>query len=114
MPKMPLSDIPRFYSHTLGIDEVAIVHGRDSLSWGELDRASTDMAWALKARGVGQDDFVTLALPNGSAFYIATFAIWKVGATPHIVPWKLPQAEFQEILELLRNWCERPTYPARH
>ncbi len=102
MPKIPLSDIPRFYSHTLGVDEIAVVHGYDNLSWGALDRASTEMAWSLKARGVGQDDFVTLALPNGCAFFIATFAIWKVGATPHVVSWKLPQAEFDEILELLR------------
>ncbi|MBS0333470.1 MAG: AMP-binding protein, partial [Proteobacteria bacterium] len=97
----------------LGADGIAFVQGPDSLSWGALDRASTEMAWALKARGVGQDDFVTVALPNGGAFYIATFAIWKAGATPHVVSWKLPEAEFHEILELLRPKLVIAAYPSQ-
>lgn len=102
MPELPLARIPGFYVEQLGADAPAIVHDHEVVSWGELDRASTRLAWGLRGRGVGKDDLVTLALPNGGMFYKLTFALWKLGATPHIVSWKLPQAELQAILELAR------------
>ena len=49
--------------------------------------------------GVGQDDFVTLALPNGLEFYETAFAIWKLGATVNPVSWRLPDAELRAIVE---------------
>lgn len=102
MPILPLSRIPSFWAAQLGPDAPALVHGDETVSWGELDRASSAIAAGLKQRGVGPDEFVTLALPNCGDLYKMTFALWKLGAIPHIVSWKLPQAELKAILELLQ------------
>lgn len=92
--------IPSVNAARRGADAVALKHGNEIVTWGELDRRSTRRAWALKAAEVGQDDLVTLALPNDSAFYELTFALWKLGATPHVVSWRLPRLELKSILEV--------------
>jgi bile acid-coenzyme A ligase len=74
-----------------------IVDGR-SLSWRELDRASTRLARTMASRGVGHGAFVSIALPNGEAFVIACFAAWKLGAVPQPLSSKLPAAERDAIL----------------
>ena len=50
--------------------------------------------------GSGQDDFVTVALPNGIEFFESCFAVWKLGATPQPVSAKLPKFERDQIVEL--------------
>jgi len=82
---LPNAQVPAFHAARLGPERWALRHGEDVVSWGELDRRSTRRAWALKAAGVVKDDLVTLSLPNGAAFYEFTFALWKLGATPHVV-----------------------------
>jgi len=99
---IPIGDLPALHAERHGGTRWAVRHGHDVLSWGELDRRSTRRAWALKAAGVVKDDLVTLALPNGSAFIELTFALWKLGATPHVVSWRLPPAELKSILEVAR------------
>jgi bile acid-coenzyme A ligase len=49
---------------------------------------------------VKQDDFVTIALPNGIEFFESTFATWKLGATPQPVSAKLPKFERDQIVEV--------------
>ncbi len=102
MATIPLADIPAFNANRLGADRWALRHGGDVLSWGELDMRTTQRAWAIKSEGVARDDIVTLAVPNGNEFYELLFAIWKLGATPHVVSWRLPEAELAAILELAR------------
>jgi bile acid-coenzyme A ligase len=94
--------IPALNAERLGADRIALRHGNEAVSWAELDRRSTRRAWALRAAGVAKDDLVTIALRNGAAFYEMTFALWKLGATPHIVPWRLPRLELRAILEIAR------------
>jgi bile acid-coenzyme A ligase len=79
-------------------DRTALVCGDRTVSFGELDRASTRLARAYAERGVAQDDFVTIALPNGVEFVLACFATWKLGAVPQPVSWKLPEKERNAIL----------------
>jgi bile acid-coenzyme A ligase len=86
----------------LGASAPALRYGDDEVSWGELDRRSTRRAWALKSAGVVKDDLVTLALPNGPTVFEFTFALWKLGATPHVVSWRLPERELAAILEVAR------------
>ncbi len=102
MDPIPMGAIPAFYAGRLGPDRVAVKHGDEAVSWAELDRRSTRRAWALKAAGVVKDDLVTIALPNGAAFYEITFGLWKLGATPHVVSWRLPPLELTAILEVAR------------
>jgi len=102
MPMIPLSNLLAFHAERRGADTMAVKHGDEVVSWGELDRRSTRRAWALKAAGVVQDDLVTVALPNGATFYEMTFALWKLGATPHVISWRLPELELAAILEVAK------------
>src|SRR5690606_1285892 len=71
------------------------------LTYAELDARSTKRARFMQARGVGQDDYVTVALPNGLDFYETIFGIWKLGATPNVVSARLAPVELEHILGLV-------------
>lgn len=94
-----MGDVPALNAARLGPDRWAIRHEEDVLGWGELADRALRRAHALAGAGVGQGDFVALALPNGNALYELTFALWKLGATPMAVSAKLPLAELRQILD---------------
>jgi bile acid-coenzyme A ligase len=74
-----------------------------TLSFRELHERTNRMARGLIARGVKLGDFVTIAMPNSIAFIEAEFALWKVGATPQPVSWRLPAHELRAIIELAKS-----------
>ena len=100
MSPIPLAAIPAHYAAALGDDAPCLIHPEGTLSWGALERAANRRARHLAALDVGENDLVTLALPNGNRFFETSFAVWKLGATPHIVSAKLPAAELREIVAL--------------
>ena len=46
------------------------------------------------------NDLVAIALPNGIDHHIASYAVWCAGATPCILPAKLPGRELAQLIEL--------------
>jgi len=66
----------------------------------ELDRRANQLARAYASFGVRHDDLVAIVLPNGIEFYAATLAVWKLGATPLPVSWRLPDAELGPIIDV--------------
>ncbi|HCT76433.1 MAG TPA: acid--CoA ligase [Micromonosporaceae bacterium] len=68
----------------------------------QLRRKTNRLAHAYAKHGVGHDDFVTIALPNGIEFLESTIAVWKLGATPQPVSARLPAGELQEIVQLAK------------
>ena len=72
-----------------------------TFSRAEVERRSNRLARALAERGVVPGDFVTIALPNSIAHYETTYAVWKLGATPSIVSWRLPDNELRPIIRLV-------------
>lgn len=66
----------------------------------ELERRTNRLARAYAARGVTADRFVTIALPNSVEFLEAVVAVWKLGAIPQPVSWRLPACEREAIVEL--------------
>lgn len=80
----------------------ALILDDTSISFAALDARANQRARLLAAHGVGQGDFVTVALPNGVSFYETVFAIWKLGAVPNVVAAKLPKPEMQAILDIVR------------
>src|SRR4051812_39741692 len=80
----------------------ALIVDDESVTYGELDVRANRRARMLAANGVGQGDFVTVALPNGLEFYETTFALWKLGAVPNIVAAKLARPEMEAILDIVR------------
>lgn len=81
-------------------DAVALNHEDRSVTWAELDARTNRLARTYAELGVKQDDFVTIALPNGIEFFEACFAAWKLGATPQPVSAKIPPYELGQIVEL--------------
>lgn len=91
----------------------ALIIADEQISYPELDARSTRRSRMLAAQGVRQDDFVTLALPNGAEFYETTFAVWKLGAVPNMVSHRLPDAELAAIVDLVRPRLVIGPDPAR-
>jgi bile acid-coenzyme A ligase len=99
---IPMADVPRWYAERKPNDTVAIRHGTDMLTWEQLERGANRRARAFAARGVRPGDFVAIGLPNGNAFFETTFAVWKLGATPTSLSWRLPRGEAAAVLDILK------------
>jgi bile acid-coenzyme A ligase len=97
---LPLSDILRFHADR-DPDRPAVTIADRTITRRELDESSNRLARQFQAMGVGQDDFVTICLPNGIEVVEAAFAAWKCGATPHPISWRLPLIEAQAIVDLV-------------
>ena len=78
----------------------AVSCGDTSIDWTALDRVSNQLARSYLDLGVGQDQIVTIALPNSVEFVLSVIAVWKCGATPQPVSYRLPDHELREIIEL--------------
>ncbi|MBS0331270.1 MAG: AMP-binding protein [Proteobacteria bacterium] len=78
----------------------AVSGGETTLTYAELHRRTNRLARGLAALGVKHGDLVTLGLPNSVGFVEACWAIWKLGATPQPVSFRLPKAELEAIVEL--------------
>ncbi len=79
-----------------------LIHNDGICRRAEFDARANKRARALQQKGVGQGDFVTMALPNGLEFYETIFAIWKLGAVPCPVSAALPRAELEAIIGLVQ------------
>lgn len=86
-------------------DRVAITCGAESVTFDALERRTNQLARALQSQGVQEGDFVTLALPNGLAFYEAVLAAWKCGATPQPISARMAPAEREAVLALVKPRC---------
>jgi bile acid-coenzyme A ligase len=97
-----LISLSRIVAHWASVqpDRVAIDHEGQQVTWAELDARTNRLARAYEALGVKQDDFVTIALPNGIEFIEACIATWKAGATPQPISARLPKIERDQIVEL--------------
>ena len=71
-------------------ERLAIVHGDERATRLELERRSNRLARAYAERGVGPGALVTIALPNGIEFLVATLAVWKLGGSPQPISARLP------------------------
>ena len=83
-------------------DTIAISHGADTLTWAQLERNANRRARAFAAKGVKPGDFVAIGLPNGNLLFETTFAVWKCGATPTSLTWRLPRGEAAAVLDILK------------
>jgi bile acid-coenzyme A ligase len=99
---IPMADVPRWFAERKPHDTIAVSHGADALTWIELERAANLRARAFAGLGVKAGDFVAIGLPNGNAFYETSFAVWKLGATPTSLSWRLPRGEAAAVLEILK------------
>jgi len=83
-------------------DHPAVTCGADTITYEGLHRLSNRIARGLIAKGVKTGDLVTVGLPNSIGFVAACYGIWKLGATPQPVSFRLPKGELQAIIDLAK------------
>jgi long-chain acyl-CoA synthetase len=74
-----------------------------TMSYGQLDRASTAFAAALRDFGVRKGDRVALILPNCPQFFVAEFGAWKTGAIVVAVNPTYSERELEQTLHSART-----------
>ncbi|HEX2092471.1 MAG TPA: amino acid adenylation domain-containing protein, partial [Longimicrobiaceae bacterium] len=80
-------------------DAPAIVFGRESLSFADLDRHSSRLAHALRRRGVGPEVRVVLCLERGPDQFVALLAALKAGGAYVPLDPAYPSGRLAYILE---------------
>ena len=77
----PIGSLPVLLGRQVGAAPggVALVDGVETLSYGELDRASDRVAAGLQGRGVGVGDVVGVALPRSVWSSVAAWGVLKAG-----------------------------------
>lgn len=81
-------------------DTPAVTCDGRTLTRAELDAATNRLARAYADLGVGEGDYVSIAVPNSIEFIAAVIACWKLGAVPQPLSPRLPDAELTGILDL--------------
>ena len=102
MAFVSFSRILAYWAQRNGASPAVSCAGR-SVTYGELDLASNRLARAYADLGVKEGDNVTIALPNGIEFVEATYAVWKLGATPQPVSSHLPPMERDIIIAVAQS-----------
>ncbi|MGH7024641.1 MAG: AMP-binding protein [Caulobacteraceae bacterium] len=78
----------------------AVTDQARTITWKELDARTNRIARGLEAAGVKHGDLVTVGLPNSVDFVEACYGLWKVGATPQPISFRLPPVEAEAVMEL--------------
>jgi bile acid-coenzyme A ligase len=81
-------------------DAPAITDAARTLTWRELDRRTNRIARGLAKAGVKFGDVVSIALPNTAGYLEVAFGLWKAGATPQMLSYRLPAHEADAVLAL--------------
>ena len=81
-------------------DEPAVTCDGRTLTRGELESSTNRLARAYAELGVGVGDYVTIALPNSIEWMQAALATWKLGAVPQPLSPRLPEPEFEALMQL--------------
>jgi acyl-CoA synthetase (AMP-forming)/AMP-acid ligase II len=93
-----VADIVRHHART-GPRRTALVEGRFTLSWGELDEVSSRLAAALRRAGVREGDVVAYLGRNSIPFFEVLYGAAKAGATLLPLNWRLAAPELAAIVE---------------
>src|SRR5262249_47786411 len=86
---------------TVAYTHVALDGSEVALTWAALDRRSSQVAGALRERGVVIGDRLAISLRNSPEFVFAVLAAWKLGAVPVPVRWDVPEWELKRLLDVI-------------
>ena len=98
---IPIADVPRWYAERKPRTPSRSFTARIR-HLGATERNANRRARAFAAKGVKPGDFVAIGLPNSNVFFETTFAVWKCGATPTSLTWRLPRGEAAAVLDILK------------
>ena len=71
----------------------AVTVGETTWTWTALARHTNRLARWMVGQGASAGELIAIALPNGLGLIGAVVAAWKVGATPMVLPEKMPATE---------------------
>ncbi|MBL1087673.1 amino acid adenylation domain-containing protein, partial [Streptomyces actinomycinicus] len=77
---------------------VAVVSGRTTTTYGELDERANRLAHHLIGQGIGPEDIVALALPRSAELVVAVLAVLKAGAAYLPLDPQYPPARLAHML----------------
>lgn len=80
-------------------EAVAVVCGREQLTFRQLNQHANQLAYYLQERGVGSEHVVALLADRGIPFLTATLAIFKAGGTYLPLDPQHPAARLRYVLE---------------
>lgn len=80
-------------------DRTALVFGEGRMTYRMLDERSNRLANALRSRGIGKGDRVSLYMTNSPAYFEIFFGLAKVGALPVPIGYRLTPVETRHIVE---------------
>src|SRR5215217_2743367 len=80
-------------------DAVAVEFGEQRLSYRELEARANQLAWALKARGVGVDVLVAVCLERSVELIVSLLAILKAGGAYVPLDSSYPARRLEQMLE---------------
>ncbi len=77
---------------------MAVTDGRTTLTYTELDARANRLAYALTARGVGQETVTAVALPRSADLVVAVLAVLKAGGAYLPIDPEHPGARLDSLL----------------
>lgn len=83
-------------------NKVAVISGNEELSYEELNKKSSQLAYGMLDLGIKKGDIVLLQLPNSISFVVTMFALAKVGAIPIMALPAHRESELGSIIELAK------------
>jgi long-chain acyl-CoA synthetase len=98
MTNTTIADVVRNHAAARPDAPALLFEGR-TVTFGELDRRSSQVAQALRALGVSAGDRVAFVDKNGLEWYEVTFGLAKLGAVSVSVNWRLAPPEMAAIIE---------------
>ncbi len=80
-------------------DNIALMDGKASLSYRQMDVKANKIAAALQRMGVMPGEHVGLCAPNSNAWLCFYFGVIKAGAVAVTLPYAMTQSELNPVLE---------------
>ncbi len=77
---------------------IAIVQGKSSMSYGELNQRANRLAHWLIQKGIGPESLVGVALERSADMVTAIIAVWKAGAAYLPLDSEYPRARLEHML----------------
>ncbi len=105
--QVPVATLPDLFQARAGEspDAVAVLHGRQSMTYRQLNARANRYARALVALGIGPEQFVGLAMPRGTDLVTAILAVTKAGAGYLPLDPEYPPRRIEQMLSAATPAC---------
>ncbi len=82
-------------------NKIAVIHGKQSISYRELGEKANKLSFVLKKRGVCKGRYVALCLESSIEYIIAIYGVLKAGGILAPIDITYPEKRIQSIIETM-------------